>query len=54
MTANADTQDFATALKENRIKPADPAQATAKHEAARTLITTANDKTTDPLVGLHF
>jgi len=49
MTANADTQDFATALKEGGIKPADPAQATAKHEAARKFITTANDKTTDPL-----
>src|SRR5260370_5750486 len=48
MTANADTQDCAIALKEGGITPADPAQATAQHEAARELITTAHDQTTHP------
>jgi tetratricopeptide (TPR) repeat protein len=49
MTANADTQDFAAALKEGWIKPPDPAPASAQHEAARKFISDANDKTTDPL-----
>ena len=49
MTANADTQDFAAALKEGRLKPADPAQATAQNEAARKVIAADNDKTTDEL-----
>ena len=49
MTANADTQDFAAALKEGRLKPADPAQATAQNEAARKVIAADNDKATDPL-----
>ena len=50
MTANADTQDFATALKEGRIKPSDPERAAAQHEAARRLIAAAvNGKASDPL-----
>jgi hypothetical protein len=48
-TATADSQDFATAIKEGKIKPADPAQATAQNEAVRKFIAAANDKTTDPL-----
>lgn len=35
MTADADIKDFALALKEGRIKPADSAKATQQHEAAR-------------------
>jgi hypothetical protein len=49
LTATADTQDFAAAIKEGRIKPADPGKATAQHEAVRRFIANANDKTTDPL-----
>jgi len=49
LTAAADLNDFAGALKEGRIKPDDAAKATAQHEAARKFIAGANDKTTDPL-----
>jgi hypothetical protein len=49
LTATADNQDFAAALKEGRLKPADPAQAAAQNEAARKFIAAANDKTTEPL-----
>jgi hypothetical protein len=49
MTADADRQDFAAALKEGRIKPGDPAKATAQNDAARNFIASANRKTTDPL-----
>ena len=49
MTADADTQDFADAIKEGRIKPPDPAKATAQQDAARKFIAAATDKTTDPL-----
>ncbi len=37
-TAKADLDDFATALREGQIKPPDPAQAAAQHEAARAAI----------------
>ncbi len=37
-TAKADIDDFAAALREDRIKPPDPAQASAQHEAARTAL----------------
>ena len=37
-TAEADRNDFALALKEGRIKPADPAKATQQHEAARQVL----------------
>jgi hypothetical protein len=49
LTATADGQDFAVAIKEGRIKPADSSKATAQHEAVRAFIAHANDKTTDPL-----
>ena len=49
MTAEADTLDFAMALKEGRIKPPDPTGATAQHTAARDYLATANDKSTGPL-----
>jgi hypothetical protein len=49
MTADADTQDFAAALKEGRIKPADSEQAIARHQAARDFIARADDKTTGTL-----
>lgn len=44
MTADADTRDFAAAINEGRIKPADPTATTAQHAAARNYITSANDK----------
>ncbi|MGZ5022062.1 MAG: hypothetical protein ACXWAX_05725 [Chthoniobacterales bacterium] len=37
-TAKADLDDFAAALRAGRIKPPDPAQASAQHEAARAAI----------------
>ncbi len=37
-TAKADLDDFAAAVREGRIKPPDPAQASAQHEAARAAI----------------
>lgn len=46
MTADADGQDFAAALREGRIKPDDSAKATAQNEAARSFIASADDKTT--------
>ena len=49
MTADADTQDFAAAINEGRIKPADPKGATAQQAAARDYITNANDKSPGPL-----
>jgi hypothetical protein len=49
MTADADTLDFATALKEGRIKPPDPAGATAQHAAARSYLANANDKSSGTL-----
>jgi hypothetical protein len=49
MTADADRQDFAAALKEGRIRPDDPAKATAQNDAARTFITSADEKTTAAL-----
>jgi hypothetical protein len=49
MTADADTLDFAMALKEGRIKPPDPAGATAQHAAARNYIANTNDKFSGPL-----
>ena len=41
---DADLKDFAAALNEARIKPADPAKATAQHTTARELITVTDDK----------
>ena len=38
ITSDADTADFAAALKEGKIKPPDPATAAAQHEAARVAI----------------
>jgi hypothetical protein len=49
MTADADNQDFADALKTGRLKPTDPAKATAQQQAARNFIATADNKTTEPL-----
>ena len=49
MTADADTQDFAAAINEGRIKPADSTAATAQHAAARDYITGAVDKTSSQL-----
>jgi hypothetical protein len=49
LTATADSQDFAAAIKEGRIKPPDPAQATAQQEAVRKFISATDDKTTEPL-----
>jgi hypothetical protein len=49
MTADADTLDFATALKEGRIKPPDPAGATAQHAAARSYLANAKDKSSGTL-----
>jgi hypothetical protein len=49
MTADADVKDFATALREGRIKPADPAKATVQHQDARDLIAGADSKTTGTL-----
>jgi tetratricopeptide (TPR) repeat protein len=49
LTASADSQDYAAAIKEGRIKPPDPAQATAQHEAVRKFISAADDKSTEPL-----
>ena len=43
------TRGFAAALREGRLKPADPARATAQNEAARKVIAADNDKATDPL-----
>ena len=48
-TGDADLKDFAAALKEARIKPADPAKATAQHTAARELIAATDDKQTATL-----
>ena len=49
MTVDADNLDFSMALKEGRIKPPDPAGATAQHTAARDYIANANDKSAGPL-----
>ena len=49
MTADADTQDFAAAISEGRIKPTDPTTATAQHTAARNYVTSANDKSPGPV-----
>jgi hypothetical protein len=49
MTADADTLDFSMALKEGRIKPPDPAGATAQHAAARNYIANTNDKSSGTL-----
>jgi hypothetical protein len=49
LTASADSQDYAAAIKEGRIKPPDSAQATAQHEAARKFISAADDKTAELL-----
>jgi hypothetical protein len=49
MTADADTQDFAAAIQEGRIKPDDSTAATAQHAAARNYITSANDTSPGPL-----
>src|SRR6266403_3374069 len=38
VTAEADRNDFALALKEGRIKPADPARATQQHDVARQVV----------------
>ena len=38
VTAEADRNDFALALKEGRIKPSDPTKATQQHEAARKVL----------------
>lgn len=43
-TGDADVKDFAAALSEGKIKPADPARATAQHGAARELIAATDDK----------
>jgi hypothetical protein len=48
-TAAADINDFAAALKEGRIKSADPQKATQQHEAARKFIERTDAKTADPL-----
>ncbi len=47
----ADSQDFAAALKEGRIKPDDPAKATSEHEAASRLISQTDEQTTAALTG---
>ena len=49
MTADADTKDFAAAINEGRIKPADSTAATAQHAAARDYITGAADKASSQL-----
>jgi hypothetical protein len=49
MTADADTLDFSMALNEGRIKPPDPAGATAQHAAARNYIANTNDKSSGTL-----
>src|SRR6201997_2174483 len=49
LTASADSQDYAAAIKEGRIKPPNPAQATAQQETVRKFISAADDKTTEPL-----
>jgi hypothetical protein len=43
ITADADLKDFALAIKEGRLKPADPAKATRQHEAARQFLSQAAD-----------
>ena len=48
LTASADSEDFAAAIKEGKIKPPDPAQATAQHEAVRQFIS-ADDMATESL-----
>jgi hypothetical protein len=49
LTASADSEDYAAAIKEGRIKPPDAAQATAQQEAVRKFISAADNKTTAPL-----
>lgn len=48
-TGDADINDFAVALKEERIKPTDPAKATQQHGAVRDLIAATDDKQTAAL-----
>jgi hypothetical protein len=48
-TGEADAKDFDQAIKEGRIKPPDPDKARKDHQAARELISKADDKTTDTL-----
>lgn len=49
VTAAADERDFAAALQEGRIKPADPAEATRQEAAARGAIDQASATTNDML-----
>jgi len=48
-TAEVDDKDFTAALKEGRIKPPDPGEATEQNNAARTFILSTNHQTTGPL-----
>lgn len=43
-TGEADVKDFAAALQQGELKPGDPAQATAQHQAARDFIAATDDK----------
>jgi len=49
VTTDADLQDFAAALKEGRIKPADPQKATEQHETARNFIAGVNETSSGSL-----
>ena len=51
LTGREDGKDFEDALQTGRIKPADPAQAKAQHEAARQAVSTANADSPAPLPG---
>ena len=46
-TCDADLEDFAAALQEGRIKPGDPAKASAQHAAARDPDTATDDPPTE-------
>ena len=52
-SASADLNDFREALKDGRIKPPDPAEATQQHEAARKIIDQTNN-TTAALLSAEF
>jgi hypothetical protein len=49
MTADADVNDFALALKAGRIKPTDSAKAAQQHEAARKFLSEPGDTRSGPL-----
>ena len=49
LTSQADTTDFDAAIKSGKIKPVDSTKAKAAHEAARQIVTTAKETTTESL-----